>query len=155
MYMLYLTIAIALSAGIGTFAAYDTQMKVNDRSNEVRAESDYAIQEQLKRALRREIQMHPDRFPTPTHDGLVEIPSHLVLEVLAGGLRTATEAKYYITGNGTVQAHVEGTGLQPVVEYRPNLDRPISIAPSVDDMVNQTGATQVLDHAGQLLEHQK
>ncbi len=128
MYMLFLTISIALSAGIGFFAAYDTEQRILGRSIEMRADTDVEIQEQMKRALRREGQINPNLLPAPSPNGLVEIPRHIVDATLFGGLRITTDAIYYVESNGFIVAYAEGQAPRPVVYNNSNPGDPVNIS---------------------------
>ena len=142
MYMLFLTIAIALSTGIGTFAVYDKEQRILASSNEVHADSDIAIRAQMERNIRRQIQIDPSRFPASSPNGLVQIPGDMVQQYLSAGLRMTTDATYFISSNGLVVSKL------PDIEENIG-GRQFAVAP--DDSKEVKVVTQEQNQAGSFL----
>ena len=104
MYLLYLSTAIALSAGIGVFVAYDTGMESRDARRDSRIEVSHAQQQTLSRALRREYQINPDRFPSVPAGRFAILDRNLVTEAQFGGYLDMGASLYLISGDGTIHA---------------------------------------------------
>jgi hypothetical protein len=114
MYMLYLVSAIALSAGIGAFAQYNTISKQNDISDDLRVETVTLQQDIISKSLRRQFLIDPTQFPEVEEGSYAELDDDLIeVSISVDGLMNLGESSFYLSYDGDVMAVIETGATAP------------------------------------------
>jgi len=107
MYIFYLVSAVALSTGVGAFVQYDVASRQKDVTSESRVVVHAEQQQMVSRALRRQFQIDPSRFPPIPSSGYAEINPNLISLSVSGGYLDMNIASFYISTSGDVLGVLE------------------------------------------------
>ncbi len=113
MYLFYLVSAIALSAGIGVFAQYDTLAKTRDDTAASRVSISSDQQKIIGRSLRRQFQIDPTQFPAVPPGGFSRLDPQLITLSIAGGYLNLQVSSFYISASGDVLAVLDDGPASP------------------------------------------